>query len=102
MLGPFVGEKGLVEFADTYDLSADGDGAIHQLAVGVIEIVFELNAIGVLKFQCLIVGFVVVGVDGEDENPRLHLGFVEHPLVEKEVVITGGRGHEGDVAALWT
>jgi hypothetical protein len=70
-------------------LCADGDGGIHQLTVGVVEIVFEFDTIGVLKFQGFIVRLVVVGVDGEFEDARLYLSFVEHPFVEEQVVVAG-------------
>lgn len=91
----------MVDLSDLYDLCAYCDDGVHQLAVGVIENVLEFDAIGVLELHCFIKGFVFVGKDSELELSGLHLGFVEHPFVEKQVVITGCRCYEGDGAALW-
>lgn len=86
--------------SNTYSLCTDGDGGIHQLAVIVIEIVFEFDAIGVFEFNSLVTLLVIVRVDYEFEIARLHFRFVEHPFVEKQVFVAGGGHHKGDGATL--
>ena len=83
------------------DLGANGDSGVHQFTVVVIEIILEFNAIGVDEFDGFIAFLVAVGIDDEPEIARLHLGFVEHPFVEEQILVAGGRHHEGDGAALW-
>lgn len=84
------------------DLGANGDSGVHQFTVVVIEIILELNAIGVDEFNGLVTLFVVVGINDESEITRLHLSFVEHPFVEEQILIAGGGHHKSDGAALWT
>ncbi len=82
------------------NLRADGDGGVHQFAVVVVEIVFEFNAIGIDEFHGFKTFLIVVGIDDKPEIAGLHLGFVEHPFVEEQILIAGGGHHEGNAAAL--
>jgi len=82
------------------NLGTDGDGGVHQFAVVVVEIVFEFNAIGIDEFYSFIAFLIVVSKDDEPEIAGLHLGFVEHPFVEEQILVAGGGHHEGNAAAL--
>ena len=84
------------------DLCANSDSGVHQFTVVIVEIVLEFDAIGIDEFNSLITLFVVVGINYESEVTRLHLSFVEHPFVEEQIFIAGGRHHKSDGAALWT
>lgn len=84
------------------DLGTNGNGRVHQFAVVVIEIILEFNAISIDKLNGLVTLFVVVGVNNESEISRLNLGFIEHPFVEKQILIAGGRHHKSDGTALGT
>ena len=82
------------------DLGANGDSGVHQFTVVVIEIILEFNAIGVDEFNGFVTFLVVVGINNKPEIAGLHLGFVEHPFVEEQILIAGRGHHEGDGAAL--
>lgn len=111
-LGPFVGKYCIVNdiaFASVdytphpsniNDLGTDSNRSVHQFTVIVIEIVFKFNAISVFESYGLIAFLVVVSKDDKPEIAGLHLGFIEHPFVEKQILIAGWGHHEGDGAAL--
>ena len=84
------------------DLGTNGDSGVHQFTVVVVEIILEFNAIGIDEFNGLVTLFVVVGIDNESEIAGLHLGFVEHPFVEEQILVAGGGHHKSNGAALGT
>ena len=83
-----------------YDLSTNSNSGVHQFTVVIVEIILEFNTIGIDKFYCLIAFLVIVSIDDKSEITGLHLGLVEHPFVEEQILIAGGGHHKGDGAAL--
>ena len=94
--GPFVSEFCHSATADSYSLGTDGHSGVHQLAIIVVKVVLKADAISVLKRHTLVAEVILVGKDDKLELPVFYLGLVEHPLVEKQVIIAGGRHHKGD------
>ena len=100
--GPFVGEDGRIHGSDPQDFRADGHRRVHQPAVIVVEIVLQADTVGVDEFDRLETLLVRLRIDGEREPAGLDFQLVEHPLVEEQVFIAGGRHHERDGSPLGT
>ena len=98
MSSPLVVKNGSIDSAHPDDLRTDSDGGVHQPTVAVVEIVSEVDAIGVEKFHALVTSLVVLCKDNKSEDARFHFGFVEHPLVKEEVVVARCGHDEGNGA----
>ena len=98
LLVPLVVERGAVGRSHADALRADGDGGVHEFAVVVVEVIFQLDAISIGEHHRSVTAFVAVAEHHKTEHARVDLGFVEHPLVEKQVVVAGRGNHKGDFA----
>ena len=91
-------EHGQVETSDGDGLGHDGDGSVHQFAVGIVEIVFQTYTVGIGEGHCLVAASVIMCPHREGEDAAFHLCLVEHPPVEHLVLVVGGGHDEGNGA----
>lgn len=97
--GPFVSEFCHSATADFYSLGTDGHSGVHQLAIIVVKVVLKADAISILKRHTFVAEVILVSKDDKLELSVFYLRLVEHPLVEKQVIITGRRHHKSDCSS---